>query len=161
MMLNDLPKCFVTFPLVGSERFPFAVVHSSMFKPLQERDGVGMDMPENRQVRDVACIGALNMLNQMQTHIQMLDMTPSSVAAFVQFLAPGASSNIRDATLAASKAHMQKLQLLRNKTIDLEIWKVGGSWRSLKAVWLPEYPVKADKAGYQAKFIAAAGKAGF
>ena len=48
--INDIPKLFCDFPLIGTEDFHFpVVVNSFFFNPLTERDGIwlkGSDDPE-------------------------------------------------------------------------------------------------------------------
>lgn len=53
--MEDTPKIFCSFPLIGTENFSFPVaVNSPYFKVLQERNGIQEGSEVNRQIFDVA-----------------------------------------------------------------------------------------------------------
>ena len=52
--LKDIPKIFCTFPLVGTEEFPFPIVlNCNKFKVLQERNYIQEGAEINRQIIDI------------------------------------------------------------------------------------------------------------
>ena len=70
--LNDIPKLFCDFPLIGTENFHFPIVINSFyFNPQTERDGIwlmGDNDPEVTENKDLMK-QAVALYNRLKTHL--------------------------------------------------------------------------------------------
>ena len=103
-------RFFVTYPLIGSEDFPFPVVHSACFDPLQERHGISIGTENNWKTLMFAVEATRELLDEMKTLVVSGDMTAGSVATFAAFARKRELHDFRQLLLREDHSHAQKLQ---------------------------------------------------